>query len=316
MGDSTVITKQDNFDRIYKYLKYLEYDWGHKNFEKYFSLRKSGHKYTMQEHLESMVVSLLSANRPWGPIEENLDNLKEIFKGYDPELLYKEDPDVLSFNVQMIGCGNRRIQKQMEELRYNINVFKRIENDFGDVDYFASLALTDIERACMELSGTGSYYKLKGVGDALVFQYLKQLGVDCVKPDVHLLRIIPRLGYLDEGCKHWDVYYKCKEIADKYPELYMADVGAILWCFCAVDYLNVCGADPHCLGCPVQCQSSFGIIDDTKFLVDTICCYDFLMWQKMPKEKEEKMYKELGTDEIIDVARYLREKNNLCGNWY
>lgn len=242
------------FDRMYRTLKYRNYDWGHEEINKLLDRRRRGEEFTISEHLEAIVVSKLCANRPNGPIYDNLDRIRELFFGFDVSKVYCEKPEYFVTGLLAMSLGNRRLEAQMNELRSNIGVLRAIEDKWGTTDYIAANAYKDIWWAIDKLTSNNSTYKLKGIGAALCFQYLKRLGVDAIKPDVHLMRIFPRWGVLSEDCSQYDVYTACAQIKDYYPELSLTDIGEILWHWCAVDYLDICGAHATCSICPVKCM--------------------------------------------------------------
>ena len=67
-----------------------------------YLLRQSGHVFTFEEHIKAMLLSLLSANRPWKQIEENIDNLDKVFHEYNPEYLLNESPKVWTKCVRLV----------------------------------------------------------------------------------------------------------------------------------------------------------------------------------------------------------------------
>ena len=102
--------------------------------------RKNGKTFSMPEHIRGMIYSLLSNNRPWEPIEENLDRIDEIFFHYDKDEILATSPDYFIEQIQLIRCGNRSIKKQMNALHGNIHTFERIEKEFGTLDALINTA--------------------------------------------------------------------------------------------------------------------------------------------------------------------------------
>ena len=204
-----------------------------------------------------MILSLLSAQRPWAQVVEHLDELRDVFGNYEPDYVYKSDPEDLETCVCALSCGNRRIHAQMQELRHNINILRKIEQENGNCDYF----LQEIHAGnrtpigvAFTLSDKNSRYKLKGMGVPLILQYMKQLGIDCVKPDVHLKRIVHRLGWVGYEPSDQEVFDICKSVASQYT-LTMCEVGSAIWLFGATGYAEMCDASPKCCKCPVGCKS-------------------------------------------------------------
>ena len=83
----------------------------------------------------------------------------------------------------------------MLSLHENIRTFEKIEKEYGSFDSFV---LSDtINNIAIQLSTSNSRYKLKQIGFALALEYLRNVGLDVGKPDLHIRRIlsIKRLGY-------------------------------------------------------------------------------------------------------------------------
>ncbi|MBR1681478.1 hypothetical protein IJ707_06795, partial [bacterium] len=85
------------------------------------------------------------------------------------------------------SLGNRAISKQMETLNYNISVLEEIENEYGSLDDFVTRLKPNAISAL--LACKESPYALKQIGFPLALEYLRNVGIDTVKPDVHIVRI-------------------------------------------------------------------------------------------------------------------------------
>lgn len=263
-------------DSAYKYLPQLKWvvaeldyyniKWRDERAHDAYDKRVAGHVFTLQEHVEALVLSLLSANRPWFQIENNLDNIAKIFHGYNPDYLSLADPNKLVEKICSIDCGNRSIYKQMESLKHNISVLRKIDVDYGSVDAFAVEAIKDPMSIAIALSLKDGMYKLKNVGQALALEYLKHVGVDCVKPDVHIRRMLQRWGYFSYTPSEIETFDFIYGVSKNSGMLAM-DIGSAMWNFCAKNYLEVCTASPRCRGCTVQCKSSIGDCGNLRDLV-------------------------------------------------
>lgn len=206
---------------------------------------------TLQDHIRAMIYAELSNNRPWKRIQENIDNGKipAIFCNFDVDQLKKADPVQLVQDLQSISCGNRQIKRQMNTLKDNIAVLERIDCDYGSIHaYYSSKKAHDLVK---ELSIFYSKNKLNCMGVPLVCEYLKGVGIGVVKPDVHLRRIIGRLGYSrKKPADEWETIDICDEIVAEY-NLPHYEVDSILWQYCADGKFAVCGATPDCKKCGV-----------------------------------------------------------------
>ena len=208
----------------------------------------------LSEHVRTMIYALLSNNRPWEPIAKNTANIDAIFSNYDIDSLKKADPGDLVDKIKSIRCGNRQITKQMNQLKHNIEVLEKIEQENGSIDnYYRNTTLVDVVK---NLSLDNGRYKLKMMGIPLVCEYLKGIGVDVIKPDTLLCRILGRLGYAKKiPATAWEAIEICKEIGKEY-NLSQPIVDTVLWQYCAKDKFEVCTATPKCCKCKVvNCPS-------------------------------------------------------------
>lgn len=206
---------------------------------------------TLQDHVRAMIYAELSNNRPWQRIQENIDNgnIPAIFCNFGVDQLKNANPNQLVQDLQSINCGNRQIRRQMNTLKNNIAVLERIDHDNGSIhNYYSTKKAHDLVK---ELSIFYSKNKLKSMGVPLVCEYLKGVGIGVVKPDVHLRRIIGRLGYSSKTpADEWETIRICDEIAVEY-NLSHYEVDSILWQYCADRKFAVCGATPICKKCGV-----------------------------------------------------------------
>lgn len=95
------------------------------------SARKDGKRYDFSEHLQAMVYSLLSAQRPWAEIVKHLDEIDGIFFGYDVERILEQPDTYFVEHIRAIKCGNRSINDQMKYLPDNIATLRSIEAEYG-----------------------------------------------------------------------------------------------------------------------------------------------------------------------------------------
>lgn len=78
--------------------------------------RKNGKDFSFDEHIEGLIWSLLSNQRPWKGISDNKNNIRKIFHNFDHDYILSTNPDVFVNKLIEIKCGNRAIKKQMEAL--------------------------------------------------------------------------------------------------------------------------------------------------------------------------------------------------------
>lgn len=243
----------DEFNAILQFYKSNGYDWNKLDPPDKIKLRESGKCFSRDEFAEALIWSLLSAQRPWCQIETHLNELKQVFHNFDWEYLKSADPIELENGVKALSCGNRQIKRQMQTLRQNLLMLEKAEKDFVSLDAFVT---SDKPLVVANRLAYGDY-KLQCVGVPLAMEFLKGVGVDTVKPDVHIVRILQRWGYVPiVGDVDSYVVSVVKDIA-KETGLYQMQVDSILWQFCATGYYEICVASPRCPKCPVNSECSW-----------------------------------------------------------
>jgi hypothetical protein len=208
--------------------------------------RARGRKFTLSDHVRGLVLSLLSKQRPWRQIQENLELIERIFFGYDPAKIKAAAPSQIEKGLRDARCGNPNIHRQIVDLRVNIETLERIVSDCGSLDKFVTSAPAD--QIARELSA--GQYKLKQVGPALALEYLRNVGIRAPKSDGHVIRIIggARLRFVEHEPDAYEAYNVMVRLADD-AEVNRTYLDNLLWLFCAKDYGNVCGANPRCRVC-------------------------------------------------------------------
>lgn len=225
------------FKEIVDTMEAQNYDWRKeiRDIERVQEKRKNKVDFSLTEHVKAMVYSMLSNNRPWDGIAKNSEKIDAIFQNFNIDYLLTASPEELEQKLKEIKCGNRQIKNQMLNLSGNIKTLQRIASDFGTIDnYYNS---TDVNTLIKSLSDSRKKYKLKWMGVALVCEYLKGVGIDIIKPDQHVCRIIGRLGYSKHNpATVQEALDVCKTIADEY-DLSQAAVDTVFWQYCAKDKL-------------------------------------------------------------------------------
>ncbi len=215
-------------------------------------LRRDGKHFTLQEHLQGMIYSLMSAQTVWANIEKNKPNIDRIFFGYNPEKILEKEYTYFVDALGVIRCRSRLTNGQMKALHDNVRTMQRIEVDYGSVDAFVTS--DKVEKIVEMLSKAGSKYKIKMMGEALAREYLRNVGVDSGKPDVHMKRIMgsDRLGVSDlHEATNEEVVEKLQELSDK-TGLWMSQIDYIFWAYCATDMGEICTANPRCEKCVIR----------------------------------------------------------------
>ena len=214
--------------------------------------RRSGKRFSFEDHVKALIYAMLTNQRKWYYVEPHLSEIDELFFEYNPEKILEKSAEYYCEQLCKIKCGNRGIKSQMEALPDNLRTFRRIEKDFGSLDAFVSSEPAN--EIVKKLSDTSSKYKIKELGPALAWEYLRNVGIDGAKPDVHLRRFFgnDRMG----TCGHdiateKEVINQVVLISEK-TGLLQAEVDNLIWSFCADGYGEICTASPRCRECPIS----------------------------------------------------------------
>ena len=220
--------------------------------------RKKGKLFTKRDHIRAMIYSLLTNQTVWSRIQPLLPSIDKIFHDYDAEYIKAQDPDNLAEGLFYLKCGNMSTRKQMKALKGNIEVFERLEQEYGAIDKF--IITHTSEELVAAFSDADSEYKLGMMRDALVWVYLRNVGIDGVKPDTHIRRFLSgnRMGepLVSSPAPIEDVYRQVNKLSDK-TGLLKAEIDNLIWSFCAEGYGEICTAKPHCDRCPVKSKCAY-----------------------------------------------------------
>lgn len=214
--------------------------------------RKGGKQYSMQEHIRAMVYSMISNRTKWHRIEPHLSKIDDLFFNYDPVALKSATGRYFADKLFDIKCGNISTKSQMNALSYNIHIFESIEKEYGSLDEFVtSKPAYEIVR---DLSSNGSPYKLKMLGEALAWEYLRNVGIDGAKPDVHLCRFLSgdRMGKGNHSPASTKEVYSTVVGLSQETGLTMTEIDNYIWSYCADEYGEICTAEPHCRECKLS----------------------------------------------------------------
>ena len=213
--------------------------------------RKAGKQYTIRDHIRGLIYSLLTNQTKWYRIEPHLPEIDELFYDYDPEKILTNDPEHFWQGLFDMKCGNMNTKAQMESLSDNIHMFYPIEDEFGSIDSFITSEPADA--VVQKLSKATSPYKIKMLGEALAWEYLRNVGIDGAKPDTHLRRFLgaDRMG---TGSNSPATISEVNDQVARLSEqtgMSKVEIDNLIWSFCADGFGEVCTATPHCKSCPI-----------------------------------------------------------------
>lgn len=214
-------------------------------------LRNNGKDFTFSEHLRALIISLLSNHR-WGDsnIRNNKYKIDAIFHNYDKNYLKLADPTILVDELKKIHCTNPMIVKQMKSLNHNICVLEQLESEYGSLDNFVT---------CNDSNDIANWfnegrYKLKQVGRAFAFDYLKRVGINTCKSSASLERLFgySRLAIVsNKNATAGQVISIIKQLSN-INNIGEVEIESILNQFCLLRSANICGEVPNCERCKLR----------------------------------------------------------------
>ena len=213
--------------------------------------RKAGKRYTIRDHVRGLIYSLLTNQTKWYRVEPHLAEINELFYDYDPEQILASPPDYFCKGLFALKCGNMSTKAQMESLADNIRIFQRIEDEYGSIDAF--LSSEPVDKIVQKLSKGTSPYKIKMLGEALAWEYLRNVGIDGAKPDTHMRRFLgaDRMGTGKNSPATVSEVNEQVAVLSEQTGMLKVEVDNLIWSFCAEGYGEVCTATPHCKSCPI-----------------------------------------------------------------
>lgn len=234
--------------------------WENTYIKRQIDRRRAGAEFSTSDHIRAMVYSMLSSGIVWDRVSPHIDKatkqlapIDEIFFQYDPEQLLLCDPERLTKEIKKLHCASQYTMKQMGALIHtNIPKLVQLEKQYGSVDtFYQKYTIEDstLKTLVKALSAENSDCKLAQMGEALVAEYLKNVGYDIAKPDRHIRRI---LGSKALGCSTHEtvpIFEAFDIVAALAKEMNRsaAEVDYILWSYCAKGYGEICTTkNPKC----------------------------------------------------------------------
>lgn len=216
------------------------------------TLRAEGKSFTLPEHVEGMILALISGQNKWYKVERQLANIKKLFFDYQPDEILRHDGEYYFSGLQSLGANGRFAERQMAEVPHNVRVLQTIEADYGTVDAF--LESRPVDEIVKMLSTAGSKYKFNQMSIALVCEYLRNVGVDTAKPDEHLRRMLgsERLGVSEHKVASEDEVIREFYRLSKETGMWAADLDLLFWSYCADGKAEICGKNPKCDQCVIR----------------------------------------------------------------
>jgi len=237
-------------DKISNYLDENKIEYENHDLIRNVIARKKGKRFSFEDGIKSLVYSLLSNQKKWKDIRPKLKEIDELFFYYNKNKILSESSDYFYNGIKKLKCGNISTKKQMVSLAYDIHMLEKIEDEYGSLEkFFDSFSIYEI----VDMIAEGKY-KLKYVGKALAWEFLRNMGIDGAKPDLHMRRILgsDRLGYSDSSIASVTEVVRIFDDIANNTGYFKAYLDTILWHYCADGYGEICTAKPKCNKCVIR----------------------------------------------------------------
>lgn len=231
--------------------------------------RKAGKKLEFKTHIKYVIHAQLTNQEKWSNIENNIEKIDEAFFHYDIKKIKKQSGDYFYNKIEKYIVRGLRLKDQMKYLHDNIGILESINNKDGGLDsYVFSMSPKEI------IINFVTEHKLNCMGISLICEYLKNVGVECAKPDTHIMRFLSktRRGLLKKDEAHipkkgknkgkildttWTDNDKIKaleiiENIGKVSGKTASDIDRIIWSYCADNHGEICTKTPKCNNCIVR----------------------------------------------------------------
>lgn len=232
--------------------------------------RERGDVFGVEEHIRGMVYSMLSSQRDWQIVARLIgdkkprDTLSEIFEDYNPAALERKNArglEKMTRQLEAVHCGfvsDRRKRSPVSGAKAVVENIKAIRSNMDRIDRLSDIAdpkeRYDAACALVEELGKGSGKPFHLMREALVAQYLRNVGIDIPKSDTHLKRFLgsARMGRKDNHAvatvrevfnEVWDIHVQTR--------LRPAEIDHLIWLYCARGGLTRCAQKPNCTQCPL-----------------------------------------------------------------
>lgn len=214
--------------------------------------RNKGETFSFSEHLSALIYAMLTNQTKWNRIVPHLPEIDELFFFYDPKEIKQHPGTYFSDGIFKLKCGNISTAAQMKYLTQNILVMEKIVDDYGSMDEF--ITSEPAHKIIRKLSSYRSPYKIKMLGEALAWEYIRNVGIDACKPDTHLRRFLgnARMGSSDTPVASVEEVVAQVELIAKENNMPQSVVDNLIWSYCADGYGQICTATPKCDVCVIK----------------------------------------------------------------
>lgn len=154
-------------------------------------------------------------------------DIKKAFSNYDISKVSQytdEDLKKMMSNPKLI-----RNKRKLKACIENAKIIKEISTKYGFFGEYLERNKNNLKKLKEDLIKKFHY-----LGNVLVLEYLKEVGIDAIKPDVHVVRVMHRLGLIDSERISLGNIDNVVEVANRISQLTgekLSVVDAIFWIY-------------------------------------------------------------------------------------
>jgi len=168
---------------------------------------------------EHMVRAILNAGMKATVVTNKMPYVRKAFFDFDVDKVSVLRLESLLSNPQII-----HYERKMRDCIANAGKIKKISEEFGSFGEF----LNENQKTSTILKG--ELMKFGSIGRAVVLDYLKNIGMDFVKPDVHILRVFSRLGLIDSEASFYPAINAAESFKQATAER-LSVIDAVFWMY-------------------------------------------------------------------------------------
>jgi len=180
------------------------------------------------------------------------EDIKKAFSNYNVHKVSRyTDRD---FKKMMQNPKLIKNQRKLRACIENAKIMNEISEKYGSFGEYLERNKTDLKKLKEDLINRFHY-----LGNVLVLEYLKEIGIDSIKPDVHVVRVMYRLGLINSERISPENIDKVIEVANKMSRLTgekLSVIDAIFWMYGGSGdnhvKMAICSKNkPLCNDCPL-----------------------------------------------------------------
>lgn len=190
--------------------------------------------------------AVFSTQTDWREYVKKSQNIKKLLPMDDLAAFSQVDVEEIYNDIVSEGSGVRFLKRKLTWMRDNASKVMMLQQEYGSFKDFIEQNWNE-DLPDMIAGKKDPKYKLAGVKDAVSREFLKNIGFDAAKPDVHIKRLLGRWGIADE--KNIASVLEQMRLFEEATGKSKGEIDWVFWQFCANGYGEICGADPKCEEC-------------------------------------------------------------------